>query len=208
MVTYNLDIPDGPNNPSNDQPKMKTNTNAIQTLISVDHVGFNTNGSPPNGVGGHHLQVSFDGKNVPGAQTDPQSVLYTNNVTATATNTASASTIAEMYYRNQNGVLPISMIKAFGCFSNAGTLLNGFNIGLAMGGHVPGSGLYTLDIPPNILTGTDYSVFLGTGIDLLNPNRSGIYVILSAVQVSIAFRNTINGVLADPDKFSVLIMQL
>ena len=51
--TYTTDIPDGPNNPSNDQPDMKINTNSIDSIIAVDHVGFNT----PKG--GFHKQVKF-----------------------------------------------------------------------------------------------------------------------------------------------------
>lgn len=208
--TYNTGVPAAPDNPSVDQPQMLTNTQSINTLIAVDHVSFNDVGSgPPDGSGGHHLKISFDSKNPPIANpTDPVSILYTNNVTATATNTASASTVSEIFYRNQNGVLPVSMFKAFGSFSGAGTLLNGFNISPAVVNPHPSAGLFNLEIPPNILTGTSYSVFLGCGINVLNPNRSGIYVIVSATQLSIAFRNTINGVLADPDQFSVLILQL
>ena len=51
--TYTTDIPDGPNNPSNDQPDMKINTNSIDSIIAVDHVGFNT------AKGGFHKQVKF-----------------------------------------------------------------------------------------------------------------------------------------------------
>lgn len=51
--TYNRDIPDGPNNPSNDQPPMKVNTNAIDDLINVDHYSFNDNN------GGLHKQVQL-----------------------------------------------------------------------------------------------------------------------------------------------------
>ena len=40
-MTYTLNIPDGPNNPSQDQPLMKANTNAIDALISSDHITFN-----------------------------------------------------------------------------------------------------------------------------------------------------------------------
>src|SRR6188768_368485 len=40
---YNEDIPDGPNNPSADQPKMKTNTNSTKTLIGEDHITFEAN---------------------------------------------------------------------------------------------------------------------------------------------------------------------
>lgn len=38
--SYNRDIPDAPNNPSVDQPKMKTNTNSTDDLIGQDHVSF------------------------------------------------------------------------------------------------------------------------------------------------------------------------
>lgn len=39
-ISYNRDIPDGPNNPSNDQPKMKTNTNSIDDWTAIDHIKF------------------------------------------------------------------------------------------------------------------------------------------------------------------------
>lgn len=50
-VIYNINIPDGPNNPSQDQPKMKTNTNSISSLINIDHIGFGNN------QGGYHLPI-------------------------------------------------------------------------------------------------------------------------------------------------------
>lgn len=153
MVTYNLDIPDGPNNPSNDQPKMKTNTNAIQTLISVDHVGFNTDGSAPNGVGGHHLQVSFDGKNAPLAQTDPQSVLYTTSGTA--------STNAELNFRNQNGIYRVSTHKAFGVFTT--TAVNGavaLDNGINVVSITRTGGNYAVVLTAGAITGTTVIIFL------------------------------------------------
>lgn len=52
-IPYNLDIPDGPNNPSQDQPKMKENTNSINSIIAVDHYTFGSSplpsGTPPDG---------------------------------------------------------------------------------------------------------------------------------------------------------------
>jgi hypothetical protein len=48
---YNRDIPNGPNNPSNDQPLMKINTNSTDDLIAVDHISFGTNN------GGYHTVV-------------------------------------------------------------------------------------------------------------------------------------------------------
>ena len=47
-VIYNDNIPDGPNNPSQDQPKMQTNTNSLRSLIEIDHIGFGNND------GGYH----------------------------------------------------------------------------------------------------------------------------------------------------------
>jgi hypothetical protein len=40
---YNRDIPDAPNNPSDDQPDMKDNTNSTDDLIDEDHYSFNDN---------------------------------------------------------------------------------------------------------------------------------------------------------------------
>lgn len=58
--TYNTGIPNPPNNPSTDVPQMQVNTNSISSLISIDHVGFNTNGS------GIHKQVTLNSQGAPG----------------------------------------------------------------------------------------------------------------------------------------------
>lgn len=68
---YNTDIPNAPNNPSNDQPLMKVNTNSINSLIGIDHVGFSTNGS------GIHKQVTLINEAAPGLG-DGAGVLYAN----------------------------------------------------------------------------------------------------------------------------------
>lgn len=52
-VEYTLDIPATNNNPSTDQPKMLLNTNAIDTLLSVDHISFNADN------GGFHKKVTL-----------------------------------------------------------------------------------------------------------------------------------------------------
>lgn len=51
LYDYTLDIPDGPNSPSQDQPNMKINNNNIASLIGVDHIGFNLND------GGYHTVI-------------------------------------------------------------------------------------------------------------------------------------------------------
>lgn len=45
---YIQGIPDGPNNPSDDQPDMKINTDSTFDIIKVDHIGFKQN------LGGYH----------------------------------------------------------------------------------------------------------------------------------------------------------
>lgn len=52
--TFNRNIPDGPNNPSEDQPRMKVNTNSTDDLIAVDHTSFNVNN------GGQHKSIHFN----------------------------------------------------------------------------------------------------------------------------------------------------
>lgn len=69
--TYNRDIPDGPDNPSDDQPDMQINTNSIDDLLAVDHVSFNTN------KGGFHKQVHLINEAAP-PLLDADSALFAN----------------------------------------------------------------------------------------------------------------------------------
>ncbi len=64
-LNYTVGIPDTPNNPSNDQPPMKTNTNSINSIIQIDHHGFKDN------LGGYHTIIHQDAQltdpaNIPG----------------------------------------------------------------------------------------------------------------------------------------------
>ncbi len=73
-ITYNLNIPLATNSPSVDQPNMQVNTNAIDTLLAVDHVSFNATGS------GQHEQITFNTNNIPGGvPTGSTSIVYTKN---------------------------------------------------------------------------------------------------------------------------------
>lgn len=76
--TYNRDIPDAPNNPSNDQGPMKVNTNSTDDLINEDHYSFNdTNG-------GLHKQVRLvDLLSIPGSLVSGEGTLYTKLATST-----------------------------------------------------------------------------------------------------------------------------
>lgn len=71
VIGYNLNIPAANNNPSQDQPKMQTNTNAINTLISLDHFTF------ADSQAGRHKQVTLTNEAAPGLN-GGNGVLYGN----------------------------------------------------------------------------------------------------------------------------------
>jgi hypothetical protein len=59
LFTYNRDIPDAPNNPSQDQPDMKTNTNSIDDIWKVDHYSFTEQDPQGRNSGGSHEKVQM-----------------------------------------------------------------------------------------------------------------------------------------------------
>lgn len=62
-LTYTRDIPATPNNPSNDQPPMRINNNSIDSILLLDHFGFNDN------LGGYHDII-----HQPNQATDPVNI--------------------------------------------------------------------------------------------------------------------------------------
>lgn len=136
VFTFNAGIPAANNNPSVDQPDMLSNNVATNGILAVDHVTFNTTGTiGPGASGGQHLKVTFNSLANPAAPVDPISIGYTNNSATMAQVTGSATTIAQEFFRNQNGVFPVSSIRAFGSFVGitdvapaAVTPTNSFNV--------------------------------------------------------------------------------
>lgn len=157
-ILYNNGIPAAANNPSDDQPDMQTNTDAIDQIIGIDHISFNVGAG---NTSGYHKQVTFNNKNVPGAQTDPTSTLYTNN--------GSASSVSQLLYRNQNAILPVSAIRAFGTLiPSVGTLTNSFNC--TFGAYAFPT--LTITLTANATTGNNVVVLLSSGF---NGNNSMSY---------------------------------
>lgn len=158
--TYNSSIPAANNNPSDDQPIMQQNAFAISNFVNVDHVSFN------NANCGKHLQVTFNSKNTPGAQTDPQSVIYTANGLAT--------TISQLKYVNQSGTFPLSTLRAYAYFS-AGTLFlnttNYFNVntgGITVSATIS-QVTYTIPLTTGATASND------VGIIFVSPQTNGLF---------------------------------
>lgn len=74
FFTYNRDVPDAPNNPSVDQPDMKTNTNNTDDLIAVDHFSFNVN------TGGTHKKVTLTDAAAPAIPAGTSAIFHSNTV--------------------------------------------------------------------------------------------------------------------------------
>ena len=72
--TYNNNVPDAPNDPADDQPLMRVNTNSIASFLAVDHFGFNNND------GGTHEQCTFPARASGPTTTSTQGAVYTKDV--------------------------------------------------------------------------------------------------------------------------------
>src|SRR6266404_5354830 len=93
LFPYTDNIPFATNSPSADQPNMLVNTNSIDNLIGVDHVGFNT------AKGGYHSDIHFNTQLADPAAVPTIGQLYTKTVTFNAV------TNAGLFYENGAGVV-------------------------------------------------------------------------------------------------------
>ncbi len=191
-ITYTRDIPDAPNNPSVDQGPMKINTNSIDTIIAVDHYTF---ADVPSGT---HKQVTLSGKNVPLAPTDPVSVVYSNSGTA--------STASQLNYRNQNGIFPLSCVRAWASFAGASGAILGSQAVNATVARVS-AGVYTVTVTANALSTVNYAVLLSA--TNFNPTILHIcgYAITSATQFTIT-TELFSGSPSDPSQVSFMVLQI
>ena len=119
--TYTLNIPNPPNNPSVDVPNMQINTNSTSSLLNVDHVGFNTNGS------GIHKQVTLLNEAAPGLG-DGNGVLYAGLINGQSwpiwqNALGSTSIISRNVVALANGYtsLPGGILLQWGSIASAGT---------------------------------------------------------------------------------------
>lgn len=189
--TYTTGIPATNNNPSNDQPNMQTNNDNNALIWDVDHVGFNA------ANGGTHDQVTFSSKNTPGAQTDPVSTLYTGSGTA--------SSVAEVSYRNQNGTFLMSGIKAFALCSSSGiTNSQSSNVTSVVRN---AGGNYTITLTSGAVASDSFIVIVSCGSSLIQPLAPN-YSITGTGTFNLLFYTTGSLItITDPTSFSFIVMQ-
>lgn len=130
---YELNVPNGPDNPSADWPSMRTNTNSTSGIIAVDHNGFGINN------GGYHTDIHM----VP--QSTPSPIvgigqLYTKNVTVGAT------TDTQLFY--ETGLGGTSQLTGNNASTNGyqwlgGVLMQWGKFTTGTGTNLPGSGTLT-----------------------------------------------------------------
>lgn len=100
LFGYTRDIPDGPHNPSADQPNMKINTNSTDDLINVDHFSFGM------ANGGLHRQVTIEQQgaypSIPPTAAPTFGTLYTQRTLGTFAAT-------ELFYVKEAGPTGIQM---------------------------------------------------------------------------------------------------
>lgn len=107
--TYTRDIPFENNNPSNDQPNMKTNTNSTDNLLQVDHISFNDTNS------GKHIHVTFPTSQSTPALGTSVTQIYPQQFPSGGTTYLETFTSATLSTGQQiNGYLPF--VKAIGRF--------------------------------------------------------------------------------------------
>lgn len=112
---YFRDIPNGPNDPSDDQPLMQINTNSTDDLIAVDHYSFGSSGN----FDGWHIHSHYpQWPGVPTADpttTTTQGVVYTKDV---------GGGVIQLFYRRENNG-PVIQLTELGKVFHTPTILTG-----------------------------------------------------------------------------------
>lgn len=201
----NVNIPNSPNDPADDQPEMKKNYANTAGFLQVDHVAAGTNPGA-----GFHKQVTYNSPNIPAAIVSPTiSVGFTAdaaNLGGRATNRASP--IVQEFFRNQNGIFPTMGVRAFGNIQvvfggnpTPQTINNAFNV-TSVNRTTPG--VYLVVLENNCTNSTFYSVVCTSAF--IGVNLIPGYAITAPNSFTIRFYGG-NGVAADPNQFSFLVLE-
>lgn len=192
-MSYNNNTPLASERISDTQEPIRLNFSLANTYFGVDHFAFNAASN-----NGKHRYVTM-----PDQTATPPSPIASE--LAFFARTTGGITIPFMVRDGlaapQYCVLPI---RAFGSFTGGGALLNAQN--LTSSAFNPGSG-YTMTMPAGTVTGTSYGVLVTAGVNGLNPQVAGFYVIANATTFNVGFRNN-SGTFLTPDFFTVAVLQV
>lgn len=194
--TFNTAIPAANNNPSVDQPDMLVNNQSTDAIINVDHISFNAMN------GGQHKQVTFNNVAAPGAQINPQSILYTV--------AGIASSNVDMRFRNQNKIFPVNLIRAYGFIDGAaGGIIASQSINVTSAVR-NSAGDYTITLEASTVATADFGVLITSTprpVPALNP-MSANYVITGIGTFRILIYDLFTNSRQDPTNFSFVVLQL
>lgn len=196
--TYNATVPAANNAPADDQSVMLQNCSSISSLLSQDHVGFNT------ANGGQHLKVTLPGNTAPGSTSGLESVVYSGP------GTAKAST-SQLFYKNGDVPYQLSGVRAWGYCNSGGVISSqSYNVTTvtksAAGNYVVTltAGAVNVTTPPAafavIVSSTMNSAVTGGSIAGYTITGTGTF------QLNFRSLTGANGV--DPDSFSFIVLQL
>ncbi len=132
---YNTAVPNGPNDPADDQPLMLTNTSSINALIAVNHVGFNA------ANGGIHNIVQFQNQ----GSTDPAPAAFGQVYTKTV------GADVQLFYESALGI--IEQITGGSSSGATGYVLLPGGFIMQWGTFVNSTGNNTISFTPNFTSG-------------------------------------------------------
>jgi hypothetical protein len=192
--TFTPTIPAANNDPADDQGLMLQNNASTSGLIAVDHVGFNT------ANGGQHLQVTFPGNNVPGAQTGLASTVYTSPGVA-------KNTTSQLFFRNGDVPYQLSSTRAW-ALCNASGIVSSQSYNVSNVTRVA-AGQYTVTLTANAVNTSNFTVLVSG--EMQNTFSSGTiagYVITGVGTFQLNFRGLTGNFGVDPATFSFEVKQL
>lgn len=176
-MTYNPNIPQATDDPTQSQLQLLNNFAQMNTQFSVNHVPLTAGGQ-----NGFHTKIVFN--NVLGADpnpTAPQSVLYTK----TATTGTVPSNTTELFFQNGNLASNVKQLTNLPIF-NTSSSNYGFTTPWGM---IVNCGLRTSGVSP-ITFQVSYPVGFKTYTAIVTPqNATGAYaVVVSVSQTQLAFK--------------------
>lgn len=144
--TYDNTVPAASHNPSVDQPVMLINSQSSASIWDEDHIGFGSDN------GGTHVQQTYTGFSV--------GTLITGAANSTAYPAAGVAVTAnpQYYFKNTNGIRPLSPIAAFAGFTSTTsptvpTLDNAYNVTATSTTTSLSTTIYTLTLATGIVSG-------------------------------------------------------